>query len=51
MRPHTIDRTHLGLLASLAGILAWSAIRPLDYFIWFLEVAPALACCAARRCA
>jgi putative membrane protein len=30
------------LLASLAAILLWSAIRPHDYFTWFLEVAPVL---------
>ncbi len=29
------------LIAGLA-VLAWSAIRPHDYFTWFLEVAPAL---------
>jgi putative membrane protein len=30
------------LLASLAAILLWSAVRPHDYFTWFLEVAPVL---------
>jgi len=25
------------------GTLIWSAIEPRDYFIWFLEVSPALA--------
>jgi len=25
------------------AVLTWSAIKPKDYFIWFLEVAPALA--------
>ena len=24
------------------AVLGWSAIRPHDYFTWFLEVAPAL---------
>jgi putative membrane protein len=32
----------LVLLASFAVILVWSAIRPYDYFTWFLEVLPAL---------
>jgi putative membrane protein len=32
----------LTLLVSLAALLAWSAIRPHDYFTWFLEVAPVL---------
>lgn len=36
-----MDRLHIGLLASLAAIFAWSAIRPRDLFTWFLEVAPA----------
>jgi putative membrane protein len=30
------------LLASLAAILLWSAVRPHDYFTWLLEVAPVL---------
>lgn len=30
-------------LLSLSGVLAWSAIRPHDYFTWFLEVLPAVA--------
>jgi putative membrane protein len=32
----------VALLASLAAILLWSAVRPHDYFTWFLEVAPVL---------
>lgn len=30
------------LLALFAIALAWSAIRPFEYFTWFLEVFPAL---------
>ena len=30
------------LLLSFAALLVWSAIRPYDYFTWFLEVVPAL---------
>jgi putative membrane protein len=30
------------LLATLAAVLLWSAIRPHDYFTWLLEVAPVL---------
>lgn len=33
---------HVFLLVSLAGVLVWSAIKPHDYFTWFLEVLPAL---------
>lgn len=36
------DRTPLKLLIIFCLILAWSAIRPHDYFTWFLEVLPAL---------
>jgi putative membrane protein len=35
-------RTHLGILTLVVMCLAWSAIRPHDYFTWFLEVAPVL---------
>ncbi len=35
-------RLHLRLLAAVAAVLVWSAIRPHDSFTWFLEVAPAL---------
>jgi putative membrane protein len=35
-------RLHLGLLASFAAILAWSAWHPKDGFIWFLESVPAI---------
>ena len=35
-------RFELLLLAIWAAVLTWSAIRPHDYFIWFLEVVPAL---------
>ena len=37
------SRWHFCLLVSFLAILIWSGIRPLDYFIWFLEVAPAIA--------
>ncbi|HXZ78576.1 MAG TPA: DUF2238 domain-containing protein [Terriglobales bacterium] len=30
------------LLAIFAAVLVWSAIRPYNYFTWFLEVVPAL---------
>jgi putative membrane protein len=33
---------HIALLAAGAAVLAWSAYRPLDRFVWFLEVAPAI---------
>lgn len=35
-------QTPLKLLILFCLILGWSAIRPFDYFIWFLEVLPAL---------
>lgn len=35
-------RTHLLLLTLLLMCLAWSAIRPYDFFTWFLEVVPVL---------
>jgi putative membrane protein len=37
------NRLHLVLLAVLAAVFTWSAIRPHDYFTWFLEVVPAVA--------
>jgi putative membrane protein len=37
------ERRHLALLCGVAAVLVWSAVRPHDYFTWFLEVAPALA--------
>lgn len=43
MRSVDRDRNfHLGLLASLALIFLWSAIRPYDRPTWFLEVFPAI---------
>jgi putative membrane protein len=33
---------HIGLLAAVGAVFAWSAIRPHDYFTWFLEVLPAV---------
>jgi putative membrane protein len=35
-----MDRRLLWFCALLLPILAWSAIKPHDYFTWFLEVAP-----------
>jgi putative membrane protein len=35
-----MDRRLLWFVALLAPVLAWSAVRPHDYFTWFLEVAP-----------
>jgi len=37
-----IPSAHLGLLTVFMVVLTWSAIAPLDYFIWLLEVFPAL---------
>ncbi|HVZ63489.1 MAG TPA: DUF2238 domain-containing protein [Lacunisphaera sp.] len=34
------DRRLWWFCALLAPVLAWSAVRPHDYFTWFLEVAP-----------
>lgn len=41
-RPGPPTRFELALLAIWAVTLIWSAIRPHDYFTWFLEVVPAL---------
>jgi len=35
-------RLHLGFLAVVCAVLAWSAVHPHDYFTWLLEVTPAL---------
>jgi putative membrane protein len=35
-----MDRRLLWFIALLAPVLAWSAVRPHDYFTWLLEVAP-----------
>ena len=35
-------RFELILLAIWLVVLGWSAVRPHDYFTWFLEVVPAL---------
>ena len=37
-----VGKFHLFLLGSLSFVLIWSAIKPHDYFTWFLEVLPAL---------
>lgn len=49
-----MDRRLLWFCALLAPVLAWSAVRPHDYFTWLLEVAPVLigvpiACALHRR--
>jgi putative membrane protein len=36
------DRRLLWFCALLAPVLAWSAVRPHDYFTWVLEIFPAL---------
>jgi putative membrane protein len=38
-----MDRRLLWFTALLAPVLAWSAVRPHDYFTWFLEIAPVFA--------
>ncbi len=38
----SLSKYHILLLAGLFGVLVWSAIKPHDYFTWFLEVLPAL---------
>jgi len=37
-----IEKIHLLLLGIFFVVLAWSGVRPHDYYTWFLEVAPAL---------
>jgi putative membrane protein len=37
-----MSRFHLGLLAIVATVIAWSGWQPHDYFTWWLEVSPAL---------
>jgi putative membrane protein len=37
------SRWHWALLTGFLAVLVWSGIRPLNYFIWFLEVLPAIA--------
>ena len=37
-----MDRRLLWFCALLLPVLGWSAVRPHDYFTWFLEVVPAL---------
>ena len=38
----TSARWHLALLLTFLVILAWSGFMPLDRFVWFLEVFPAI---------
>jgi putative membrane protein len=38
----TESRWHIALLVSFVIILAWSAYKPADQFIWLLEVLPAI---------
>ena len=42
----TIPRFHKALLGSFVLILIWSGYEPADYFIWMLEVFPAIAAAA-----
>ncbi len=37
-----MTRTNIALLVALGAVFVWSAIRPHDYFTWFLEVFPAI---------
>lgn len=39
---NSVSKLHIFLLVSLFGVLVWSAIKPHDYFTWFLEVLPAV---------
>ncbi len=39
---NSVGRFHIFLLVGLLLVLIWSAIKPHDYFTWFLEVLPAL---------
>ena len=40
--PRPLGRLFIGLIPSFAAVFLWSAINPLDRFIWFLEVVPAI---------
>jgi hypothetical protein len=42
VRPPQSARCVVATLGAFLAVLGWSAIRPHDYFTWFLEVAPAL---------
>ena len=42
MSPNKEDRWPLAFLGLAALVLAWSAVKPHDYFTWFLEVLPVL---------
>lgn len=37
-----VGKLHVFLLVTLFLVLIWSAVKPHDYFTWFLEVSPAL---------
>ncbi len=37
-----MTRTNSALLIAIAALFVWSAIRPHDYFTWFLEVFPVI---------
>ena len=37
-----MTRTNIALLIVLGAVFVWSAIRPHDYFTWWLEVFPAI---------
>jgi putative membrane protein len=36
------SRWHCVLLVSFLAILIWSGVNPMDQFIWYLEVFPAM---------
>src|SRR3954452_20097310 len=37
-----MSRTNAALLVLFFAVLVWSAVRPHDYFTWFMEVFPAI---------
>lgn len=51
--PQPVSHYEWAMLALFTAALAWSAIRPFEYFTWFLEVFPAglalIAIAATRR--
>ena len=40
--PNSNIKFHWGLLAGLGVVFIWSVIRPVDFFTWVLEAAPAV---------
>ena len=37
-----MSRTNTALLIVFLAVFVWSAVRPHDYFTWFMEVFPAI---------